>query len=434
MNKKIVLWMGLVVSLVFGNVANAQLTIDIKQGVDNPTSIAVVPFDWQGSGILPEDVSRIVNADLRLSGQFAPVPAQDMLSFPKSPQDITYRDWRVLGTEYVVTGRIQPQAGGNYLLSFELVSVLDQRQVFTTKQVTGGQNQLRDLAHYVSDQVYEAITGIRGAFSTQMIYIQAERDQRGVDTFYLMLSDADGARPRQLRRSSKPMMSPMWSPDGQKVAYVSFETGRSAIFIERIDGSDRQQITNFKGINGSPAWSPDGSKLALVLSKDGNPEIYIMDLVTRKLTRMTRHFAIDTEPNWMPDGKSIVFTSDRGGRPQIYQLTLATGQVDRLTFDGDYNARPRVSPDGKTLVMVHRSQGVFHIATMDINTGYLRVLTETRLDESPSVAPNGAMLMYATKRGDKGILAAVSLDAGVKYRLPSQRGDVREPAWSPFFN
>ncbi|WP_237058096.1 Tol-Pal system beta propeller repeat protein TolB [Microbulbifer sediminum] len=411
--------------------ARAQLVVDITSGIDDPTPIAVAPFAFTGTGVLSEDVSDIISADLRRSGLFAPVPKEDMLSFPKAPDEVIFRDWRILGTEYVVTGRIEPQASG-YLLTFDLVNIFG-RQTMFTKQVSGGSRQLRDIAHRAADEIYEAITGIRGAFSTEMIYVQEER-RGGRPSYSLVRSDIDGARPKVIRRFSEPVMSPMWSPDGQEVAYVSFETGRPAIFRENLRTGARQQLTNFKGINSSPTWSPDGSKLAMVLSKDGNPEIYVLDLRSGKFTRLTRHFSIDTEPNWMPDGKSLVFTSDRGGKPQIYQLTLATGQVDRLTFDGDYNARPRVSPDGKTLVMVHRSRGVFTIATMDIVSGRMRVLTETRLDESPSIAPNGAMLMYATKRGDKGILAAVSLDAGVKYRLPSRSGDVREPAWSPYFD
>lgn len=411
--------------------AQAQLVVEITRGTQDPTPIAISPFGWSGSGVLPEDVSEIVSADLRRSGLFDPVPREDMLSFPKTPEDVAFRDWRILGTEYVVTGRIEPQAGG-YLLTFDLVNIFGQSKMFT-KQVRGSSQQLRDIAHRAADEIFEAITGIRGAFATEMLYVQ-ETTRNGRPSYALMRADIDGARAREVRRFDQPVMSPMWSPDGQEVAYVSFETGRPAIFRENLRTGARQQLTNFKGINSSPTWSPDGTKLAMVLSKDGNPEIYVLDLNTGRFTRMTRHFAIDTEPNWMPDGKSLVFTSDRGGKPQIYELTLATGQVDRLTFDGDYNARPRVSPDGKTLVMVHRSRGVFTIATMDIKSGRMRVLTETSLDESPSIAPNGAMLMYATKRGGKGILAAVSLDAGGKYNLPSQRGDVREPAWSPYFD
>ena len=227
-------------------------------------------------------------------------------------------------------------------------------------------------------------------------------------------------------------MSPAWSHDLSQVAYVSYETSRPAIFRQNLLTGVREQLTNFQGLNGAPSWSPDGKHLALVLSKDGNPEIYTLELSTRRLTRVTRHFAIDTEPNWTADGKGLIFTSNRGGNPQIYQIGLESGSRERLTFEGDYNARPRVSPDGKSLVMVHRYKGVFHIAWQDIASGDMRILTETWLDESPSIAPNGAMLLYATQHNNKGVLAAVSMDAGVKFRLPSKQGGVREPAWSPF--
>lgn len=412
--------------------ARAELTIEITQGVDNPTVIAVTPFGWSGARGLPEDLAAIVRADLSLSGQFRSIPTRDMLAFPRSEAEVIYRDWRILGTEYLLAADIKDDEG-RYTVTFELFDILGQRKVFR-KSVAGAEAQLRDLAHFISDQVYEQITGIRGAFSTQVVYVEAFQQGNPSDRFRLMLADADGARPRQLLESKHPLMSPVWAPDGKRIAYVSFETGRAAVFVQELATAKREQVTNFKGLNGAPAFSPDSRHLALVLSKDGNPEIYTLDLNTRQLTRVTQHFAIDTEPSWTPDGKALVFTSNRGGKPQIYKVSLATGMVERLTFAGDYNARGRVSPDGKSLVMVHRQNGVFHIATQDIQSGDLRVLTETYLDESPSIAPNGALLMYATRYQGKGILAAVSLDAGVKFRLPSKQGDVREPAWSPFFD
>lgn len=405
----------------------AEFTVEITQGVDNPTRIAISPMTQAGLA-LPEDISNIVSADLERSGLFSPIPRQNMLSFPATIKDVYYRDWRILGAEYLVVGNAVNQEG-RYKITFSLVEITGGRTVFT-KVVDGGPSQVRDMAHYISDQVYEAITGIPGAFSTRVAYVTAY-PLNGKMNFRLMVSDADGFRERMLLESKQPIMSPAWSPDARELVYVSFETGRPAIFRQQLASGARQQLTNFRGLNGAPSWSPDGRKLALVLSKDGNPEIYTYDLITKQFSRITSHFAIDTEPNWTPDGKSLIFTSDRGGTPQIYKLTIATGQVERLTFAGSYNARPRLAPDGRTLVMVHRENGSFHIATQDLVTGDLRVLTQTYLDESPSVAPNGAMLLYATKQGNKGVLAAVSLDAGVKFLLPARFGDVREPAWSP---
>ncbi len=407
--------------------AMAEFTIEITQGMDNPTRIAISPITQSGKA-LSEDVSNIVSADLERSGLFSSIPRQNMLSFPATLKDVYLRDWRILGAEYLVVGDVVDR-GGRYQITFSLQEVTGGRNVFT-KVVDGTPGQIRDMAHHISDQVYEAITGIPGAFSTRVAYVTAY-PLNGRMNFRLMVSDADGFRERMLLESKQPIMSPAWSPDARELVYVSFETGRPAIFRQQLASGTREQLTNFRGLNGAPSWSPDGRKLALVLSKDGNPEIYTYDLITRQFTRVTSHFAIDTEPNWTPDGKSLIFTSDRGGTPQIYKLAIASGQVERLTFAGSYNARPRLAPDGRTLVMVHRDNGNFHIATQDLVTGDLRVLTQTYLDESPTVAPNGAMLLYATKQGDKGVLAAVSLDAGVKFLLPARFGDVREPAWSP---
>lgn len=421
-----------VVLVLFAGLAQAQLTIEITRGVDSPARIAVVPMGWSGSAPLAEDLSEIVSANLIRSGQFETIPQRDMLSFPRTDSEVHYRDWRALNAEYLLIGNIE-RRGGRYHVDYELFDVPGQRKLLVRHSVDGTETQLRDLAHHISDKVYEAVTGIPGAFSTQIIYVEAFSD-RQPEEFRLMQADADGARPRLLLESNQPILSPIWSPDGRRVAYVSFETTRPAIFVQDLASGQREQLTDFEGLNGAPAWSPDGRQLALVLSKDGNPEIYTLDLQTRQLTRVTNHFAIDTEPSWTKDGEAIIFTSNRGGRPQIYQVTLASGRVERLTFEGPFNARGRISPDGKTLVMVHQRRGVFHIATQNLETGDMRILTETEWDESPTIAPNGAMLMYATRHNGKGILAAVSMDAGTRFRLPSKQGDVREPAWSPFFN
>jgi TolB protein len=415
--------------LLFSSIAQAELTIRITKGVDNPTVISVVPFNYSGGNALTENVSDIVTNDLRRSGQFSAIDPNNMLSFPSQPENVVFRDWRLVGSEYLVIGDMSSTASG-YQLVFSLFDVVSQKILLSNQRVAAGPNGLRDIAHRVSDIVYEAITGIRGAFSTDIIFVE---HQRSANQYRLMRADMDGARPQVLLKSSAPILSPSWSPNAQSVVYVSFETDRPAIFIQNLTTGKREQVTNFKGLNSSPSWSPDGKQLALVLSKDGNPEIYTLDIASRTFTRITRHFGIDTEPRWTADGQHIVFTSNRGGKPQIYKVSVIDGYPQRLTFEGDYNAGAQITPDGKSMVMVHRRDGVFHIAAQELETGVVRLLTsETELDESPSIAPNGASLIYATKLSGKGILASVSLDAGSKFTLPSTSGDVREPSWSPY--
>jgi TolB protein len=410
--------------------AVAQLTIEITQGSDNPTSIAIVPFGWHSSGIANEDVASIIEADLERTGQFVPVPRGDMLSSPEERSEVYYRDWRALNIDYLLVGKMESTADG-LVARYQLFDVYTETMVLEGRQA-GRFNGQRDIAHAVSDAVYEKLTGIRGAFSTRILYVSAIKRGVAQYTYRLLQADVDGARESVILESDDPILTPSWAPDGETIAYVSFETSRPAIFMHNLRTNQRTQLTNFTGLNGAPAWSPDGKQLAMVLSKDGSPDIYVMDIATRALRRVTRHFAIDTEPSWMPDGKSLIFTSDRGGKPQIYQVTLANGYEERITFEGEYNARARVVPDGSGIIMVHQAYGDFHIALMDIARGSMQILTETQLDESPSISPNGSMLLYATKYQGKGILAAVSLDGGVKFRLPSRYGEVREPSWSPY--
>ncbi|MDX9873519.1 MAG: Tol-Pal system beta propeller repeat protein TolB [Spongiibacteraceae bacterium] len=418
--------------MLLANASWAQLTIQITQGRDNATPIAVVPFGWNGTGQLSEDVAAIIAADLQRSGLFAPMDRRDMLSLPTQGSEVVYQDWRALKVDYLLIGRMVPFQNG-YTAQYELFDVLNQRPLLTGHE-QGYRDSLREVAHRIADRVYEQLTGIRGAFNTRLLYVSRLRDASGQYTYRLLMADADGAREQVLRTQREPLMSPSWSPDAQSIAYVSFETGRPAIYIENLRTRQRQQITNFSGLNSSPVWSPDGRRMAMVLSKDGNPEVYVMDLATRELTRITNHFAIDTEPSWTPDGRSLLFTSDRGGRPQIYRATLGSNKVERVSFEGDYNARARMLPDASGMVMVHRAYGNFNIALQLLNRRYFQVLTKTQLDESPSIAPNGAMLIYATLHQGRTILAAVSIDGGTRYLLPSRFGDVREPAWSPFLD
>lgn len=415
-------------------VAHAELMIEITHGVDNPIPIAISPFSWAGAGTLPEDVAGIVESDLRRSGLFDVLNKGNMLSHPDHPMKVFYRDWQALGRDYLVVGRIN-QVGEFYEAKYNLLDIVNQKSMMEEYTIRVSRNGLRDMAHRISDQVFEKITGIRGAFSTKMVYLSRQNLGKGRFNYQLFIADSDGARAQKVLDSSEPILSPAWAPDGKRIAYSAFEKGRPSIYIHTLATGAREKLTNFRGINSSPAWSPDGTKLAMTLSKDGTPDIYVMDLATRRLTKVAPHnFAIDTEPQWMPDGQTLVFTSNRGGQPQIYQVEIYSGYVKRLTFEGDFNARARVLPDGSGLIMVHKNGGDFKIARLDMKRNRTFVLTSTQLDESPSIAANGTMVLYAAKRAGNVMLAAVSIDGRVSYNLPSQGRDIREPAWSPFFN
>ena len=406
-------------------------TIVIDSGADQQTRIAVVPFQQGPEFSTLQSMSDIIEFDLARSGQFAPTDEENMLSYPTKRSEVFFRDWRILEVEYLVIGRTGVDSAGNLAVDFRLFHVSTEREVISDR-VTTSRKKWRDAAHHISDQVFEAITGVQGAFSTRLLYVLAKNPGAPNASYSLEMADADGERAQTLFRSPEPLLSASWSPDARSVVYVSFEKGRPAIVLQNLVTGARELLTEYPGINSSPALSPDGQRLAMVLSRDGNPEIYVMNLADRALKRVTRHHAIDTEPSWTEDGRSLIFTSDRGGKPQIYQVDLSTNYVERLTFEGRYNASARLLPGGKHLVYVHRRDGVDHIAWQDLERDVVRVLTQTSLDESPSLAPNGTMLIYATQYEGRGILAVVSIDGSVKYRLPSSSGDVREPAWSPF--
>jgi len=406
-------------------------TIIIDRGVDEPIRIAVVPFKTDPSLSGEAAMADVIGFDLARSRQFDALASENMLSYPNNRQMVFFRDWRILKATYLVIGNARIVASGEVAVNFELYDVPGER-LMLSRRYTVSRSQWRDVAHKISDAVYTEITGVRGAFSTKIMYVLAQNAGSPQAVFSLEIADSDGERSRTLFSSREPILSANWSPDGKRVVYVTFETGRPSIVIQDVEGSYRERLTNFRGLNSAPVFSPDGQSLAMVLSKDGDPEIFIMDLQTRALRQITRHHGIDTEPSWTPDGKHLIFTSDRGGRPQIYQVELATNYLERLTFTGSYNARGQMLPDGRHLVFVHRAEGVFHIAWQDLERDNLQILTQTSLDESPSLAPNGTMLIYATQDQGRGILAVVSIDGSVKYRLPSSSGDVREPAWSPF--
>jgi TolB protein len=413
-------------------VAADPLTIVITEGAEGSLPIAVVPFAGpEGTAGAAQDVAAIVRNDLQRSGRFKPMPPEDMLARPKSASEVEFRDWRVLNMDYLVVGQMNPDGKGGYEIRFWLFDVLKKEQL-AGYTIPSAERDLRAAAHHIADIIYEKLMGQRGAFATRVAYITSDAIGGGKQQVRLQVADADGYNPQTIVTSKEPLMSPAWSPDGQRLAYVSFEKGKPSVYVQEVFTGKRRKVASYKGINGAPAWSPDGRKLALTLSKDGNPDIYVLDLGRRSLTKLTRHYAIDTEPAWSPDGRHIVFTSDRGGKPQIYRVSAFGGKVERMTFEGDYNARASYSPDGNSLVMVTRQNGQFRIGVLDLENRSLRVLSAGRLDESPSFAPNGSMIIYATKIRGKGELAAVSVDGNVRQRLALQEGDVREPVWSPF--
>jgi TolB protein len=409
------------------------LEIDIIGGNASALPIAVVPMPYQGTAAAPPtDIADVVRADLARSGQFRAMPESDMgAQRPTRGSDIDFGFWQQAKQNFVVVGRVMDAPDGSYRVEYELYDIGKNRLLAFA--LTARANAMRDVAHQVADAIYEKVTGVRGAFWTRIAYITASGVGKNA-SYALMVADADGYNPQTVVRSDKPLLSPSWSPDGRKLAYVSFERGNSSIVIQDIATSARETIASFKGINGAPSFSPDGRKLAMALSKSGNPEIYVMDLGSRALTQLTNQFGIDTEPTWSADGNTLYFTSDRGGKPQIYQVSAAGGSASRVSFQGSYNAKVTVSFDGKKMAVAQGSGNVYRIAMLDRSLGSPRwsMLSPGSLDESPSFAPNASMVLYAAREGGRGVLYAVSADARVRQRLVLANGDVREPAWGPY--
>ncbi len=425
-------WFATLVLILLTSNSWAELRIEITQGAGRRAPVAVVPFGWEGGQAgAPMDVADVIGADLSRSGRFAPIPADNMLQLPTTGLEVDFDDWSTLGVEAVIVGRVTQTGDNAYSVQFQLFDVFKHVQLVGYR-MPASRGTMRRVAHRAADMIFEKLTGIQGVFATQIAYVTAQGNGRD-RLFTLVVSDSDGENEHTIMESTDPIMSPAWSPDSRRLAYVSFEGDRSTVFVQTLRTGNRIKISDRQGINGAPAFSPDGRKLVLTLGgADGNLDVFVMDIVTKAINRLTTNRAIDTEGTWSPDGKHVFFTSDRSGGPQVYRVSVAGGTPKRITFEGSYNARPRLSPDGSKLAMVHLDRGNYRIAVLDLENENFRVLSVGRQDESPSFAPNSDTLIYATRAGRNGVLETVSADGLIRQRMGSGKADVREPVWSPF--
>ena len=407
-----------------------ELFLEITKGSEDPYKVAMIPFE--GNSKVSKQANNIMRNDLIRTGEFSILDEELLLPVKMIDDELVFSDWKLLGMDYLVTGKIVNE-NNSLDINYEIYDIHKKRKVRSSK-VFGIPNQIRQLAHYTSDGIYESITGIKGIAATRLLYVNEIKDSQLISRYKLMLADSDGANEKILLSSSEPIISPSWSPDGKRVAYVSFETGIAKVFIQEIASGKREAVLSKDTQISSPSWSPDGKYLSLTLYQDGNAEIYILRLRDRTLTRMTNQFAIDTESSWSPRGNKILFTSGRSGSPQIYELDLRklNPKAKRISFEGTYNAKASYLPNEEGIIFVHRSiDGLFHIALKYKKENFIRVLTEAKMDESPSVAPNGNMVIYGIREENLSMLAGFSL-SGAKFKLPASNGEVREPAWSNF--
>ena len=422
--KKYILTILLIAQPIF-----SELILEITKGSDNPYSLALLNFD--GSETKIYEVSNIVKNDLNRTGEFRILDNKQLLSIPTNEDNLNYSDFKLLGIDYIVMGSLEEEDTSNISAVYKIFSVQKESQL-RTSTVYGVPNKLKQLAHYISDGIYEEITGLKGVASTRLLYV-TEEFSGGISQFKLNVADADGSNEQILLRSNEPIISPSWSPDSKKVAYVSFETGMAKVFIQNIATGKREIVLENKFQISSPSWSPNGKFMSLTLYQDGNAEIYILNLKNKNLTRLTNHYSIDTESSWSPNGSKIMFTSGRSGSPQLYEINLKkfNAKPQRITFEGNYNAKGSYLPNGEGVVFVHRKNSNFQIALKYFNENFVRPLTNSQLDESPSISANGNVIIYAISENETGLLAGVTL-SGARFRLPIKKGEVREPSWSGF--
>lgn len=422
MNRTLTLLLFLAASPAFG-----ALEITVSGGETTARPIAIVPFARPED--IPLDLAEVISSDLQRSGMFEPMPVKDMLETPADAARVNYRNWRAAQVDNVVVGALKRGANGQLAVRFQILDVLRGQEIASYDVTVPDPRNLRGVAHYIADLVYEKLTGGPGCFNSQIAYIATTGGPKN-RLYQIVIADADGFNPRTWARSLEPLISPAWSPDRKYLAYVGYERGRSAVYVQSIETGELRKLISEKGINGAPVWSPDGKQLALTLSFGKNPDIYVMDVASGARRQLTQHYAIDTEPAWSPDGRQIAFTSDRGGQPQIYVVPVSGGEAKRMTFQGKQNLRPRFSPDGKSLALVNVDESGYRIGLLDLATRELRILSAGPLDESPSFSPNGAIVIYSAKGQQGNELATVTVDGRIRNRL-AQPGNVYEPAWSP---
>tara|TARA_B110000483_G_scaffold235473_1_gene307054 strand:+ start:1773 stop:3041 length:1269 start_codon:yes stop_codon:yes gene_type:complete len=414
--------------LILSPLSESKLKIEITQGSETLPKIAIVPFQNE---ILSgrETISSLVEANMTLFGEFNSMKKTEMLSYPNSEENFFYRDWRLLEVDYVVIGRVDNTDLTNLDINY-LVFDIGLKKIILKGDISGNLNELEQISKIISNRAYQSITGLDGVFNTKLAYIL----NPSKNSYKLYISDIDGSNEQLLFKSLSPLMSPSWSADRKKLAYVSFEKGYPEIYIQDLLSGNRSSIDTLGMSNSAPVWSSDSKYIAFVMSMSGNPDIYLYNLRNKKISRLTRHYGIDTEPAWSPNSKKLLFTSNRSGSPQIYELVVSTGRIKRVTLDGNYNARARYFPNGKDIVLVHGNDGVFHIATKNLKSRFINSISKTSLDESPTISPNGNIIIYATKKKTQGFLAGLTLNGKSKFTLPVQEGSVREPAWSPLAN
>ena len=406
--------------------AMAALEVDVTEGVTNPIPIAIAPFGGDEGGVV--DVSKVIEQDLASTGQFDILPREQMLEKPVGSDGVKYENWRSVKVDDLVVGNMRP-SGDGYSVRFEILDVYKGGKLAGYEITSRGGKAMRYTAHKIADLIYTKLTGLPGIFTTRIAYVTTTG--KGWHTkFDLVVADQDGYNPQVKVSSDDVIMSPAWSPDGRRLAFASIRDGKSEIYVYELADGTRRRISQQKGINGSPAWSPDGRSLAVTLSFTGSPDIYVIDVSSGERRRVTDSRSIDTEPTWAPDGRSLVFTSDRGGKPQLYRVSASGGEAKRITFDGKSNQAACYSPDGKYIAMVHEDENGYRIAVMEPDGGSVRSLTSGPLDENPSFAPNGQVVIYGKPAGNVSELATISVDGRVKRRL-RQSNTVRDPAWSP---